>query len=523
MKVKFKKLFAVAIAFLLIASSFSCKRSKVMSVDSHFAIPLFNDTIAVNDLIGKLDSTSNSWLRVRNDSIFAFYSDSVKNVVDANDVLGKINDLMFNTQTDFAFPSVPPLPVSQTIYDSVVYDKLAAIPFSFEGLNIDRVVVREGRLLLNLSITPALPAIKKVMLKSNSIELPSGEPLVIEFEPNSGGSYKEILLSDCVITPDDDETVSFSGGVFFEFDTQEGVEGGDYQCILDGSLNGLKFKTLFGEIIIPMDSVFNNETAVDFGINGITGSAMLPVPTIRMSYRNTFGVGAAADITKLQFFSGITGLTTNLLAGDHVDIDIEPTNGLYKSEKLSGFTDQIDALAQYTRLDFGGKVSMIFGNDNALISDTSTVDLAVDVEMPLSFKIRDLYYADTIDVDFGSNDVDISLIDEVDFFVDYNNKIPLDIDVQILFMQNDVVVDSLFDGNHVISYDKFSDRYSTIECSVTDYKLDNVLKANKIILRLGLSTKNISPNAVMLMRTDFMALRMRMLTKVSEVNIDDVL
>jgi hypothetical protein len=315
--------------------------------------------------------------------------------------------------------------------------------------------------------------------------------------------------------------VAFEARVFIHVDN--GVyEGGDYTCDLTGGLSGVNFKTVYGTIDKPLDSIFYDETAIDFGIAGLTGSAVLPIPTINLDYSNTFGFGAIGDVTKLQFVNENTGLVTNLLASDMVEVAVNPTEGEWSHTRIAGLTETIDALAGYTRLDFGGELMMNLNPGNSFsISDTSTVDIAADIEMPFSFKLSDLCYMDTIAIDLsGSNNSGTNIddyIDEVDFFIDYNSKIKIDIDLQGIFMKNNTAIDSLFDSNHIVYYSA-DDKISTISVTVTGQKLRNVLRSNQMILRLGASTEAISPDPVQLMDTDAIFMRMRVLTKTSEIN-----
>ena len=250
---------------------------------------------------------------------------------------------------------------------------------------------------------------------------------------------------------------------------------------------------------------------------------MLPIPTINLDYSNTFGFGALSDITKLRFVNENTGLVTNLLASDVVEVTVNPTEGEWYHTRIDGLTETIDALAGYTRLDFAGEVTMNLNPGNAFsISDTSTVDIAADIEMPFSFKLTDLCYTDTIPIDLSeaSNTTDQvdNYIDEIEFFIDYNSKLKIDCDLQGVFMKNNTVLDSLFNNEHVVHYST-GDEISTISVVVNGRKLNNVLRSNQLILRLGVSTDAISDEPVMMMDTDAIFMRMRVLTKTSEINI----
>ncbi|MBR6091783.1 MAG: hypothetical protein IKQ09_03090 [Bacteroidales bacterium] len=515
MKINLKTIIATTLVFLTVIFTFSCKKNKVekVAVDSQFAIALFSDTVALRQIINDMDSTTQNWLRVRNDSIFVFYVDTIKNVLKASDLLSDIEDVSFNTSTGFAMPPFDPTNNHDTVID---VDRFMTVPFHYDGYNIEEVLLRGGNLNFNFVVTPQIEQLKQIEIYSNQILSPEGEPLVIIDD-----GRPSVDLSNYHVIPEQD-TVAFGARVTIHVD--HGVyDGGDYTCDLTGGLTGVKFKTVHGTIDKPLDSIYNDQTAIDFGIAGLSGSAVLPIPTINLDYSNTFGFGARADVTELQFVNENTGLVTNLLASDVVEVTVNPTEGEWYHTRIDGLTETIDALAGYTRLDFAGEVTMNLNPGNAFsISDTSTVDIAADIEMPFSFKLSDLCYNDTIAIDLsGSGDAANQIddyIDEIEFFIDYNSKIKIDVDLQGIFMKNNTVIDSLFNNDHVIYYSA-DDNISTISVTVTGQKLRNVLRANQMILRLGVSTEAISPDPVQLMDTDAIFMRMRVLTKTSEINI----
>jgi len=519
MKIKLKTLVATTLVLLMAIFTFSCKKNKVekVAVDSQFAIALFSDTVALRQIINDMDSTTRNWLRVRNDSIFVFYVDTVKGVLKASDLLSNIGDVSFSTSTTFAMPPFDPTNNHDTVID---VDRFMTMPFHFDGFNIEEVLLRGGNLGFNFEVTPAIQQLKQLEIYSNHIVSPEGDPLSIVIDYYKGGR-PSVDLANYRVVPEQD-TVAFSARFTIHID--QGVYvGGSYTCDLTGGLTGVKFKTVYGTIETPLDSIYDDRTAIDYGINGLSGSAVLPVPTINLAYRNTFGFGAIGDISKLQFVNTATGLVTNLLASNMVEVTVNPTEGQWHHTRLLGFTENIDALAGYTRLDFAGEVKMNLNDGNAFsISDTSAVDIAADIEMPFSFKISDLCYNDTIAINLsGSSDSGNNIddyIDAVEFFIDYNSKIKIDVDLQGIFMKNNTVIDSLFDREHIINYSA-DDNISTISVVVTGQKLRNVLRANQMILRLGASTEAISPDPVQLMDTDAIFMRMRVLTKTSEINI----
>ena len=513
------------LSLLLLLPMASCQKKNVkkIAVDTEFAVALLNDTLTISELINEMDSTSTKWLRVRNDSIFAYYGDTVSNVVSASKFLSNIKDVNFNTATSFTLPPIDGGVESDT---TLYADRFATIPFHYDGFTINEVLLRSGSFVFDLDLNPAIPMLKKIVIYSEQIEMPDGEMFELEFT-FPGDAECTVNLADCIIIPDND-TVAFSSKITFHYSPDMGFTGGEYNCALNGGISGVMFNTVYGNISKPMDSVFSDQVLIDFGINGLSGSCYLPIPTVQLSYQNTFGLGAVADISKIDLVNTRTGLVTDLLAEEPVEVVINPTNGEFVSTRIDGFTDQIDLLAGYTRLDFEGDVMMIGQENGAItISDTSTVNIVGEVEMPVSFKMSDIRYTDTLDVNFSGyeqEDIDMieDLFEEIDFLVDYNSKIKINLDMQIYLMRNNTVIDSLFNNTQYLNYSAGNELSSLDIDAITGHKLRNFLRANKMIVNVGASTESISEEPIMMMDTDGLYLIIRVLTKMSEIDFDDL-
>lgn len=520
--INFNTKLSIAIALVLLTAIFtlSCKKNEVQKVklDNHLALALYSDNISFNELITDMDSTTNSWLRMRNDSIFVFYVDTLKNVLKASDLLGSLGDMSFNTNTTFTMPEYEPTENTDTV---VGVDKFMSVPFSYDGYNIKNVLIRSGELSFDFQVTPTdlYQHVGWLELFSNQILSPQGDTLKIRIDFTRSG--QTIDLAGYQIVPEND-SVSFGASVALH--VESGIyEGGEYECHLEGGLSNISFYNIYGTIEKPFDTVFSDIQPIDFGISGLTGSAILPMPTIDIDYRNTFGLGAIGNITKLRLVNTRTGLSTNLLGSDMVEVVVNPTNGAWDSLRIEGLVQDIDALAGYTRLDFAGRVMMNLdsGSDFSL-SDTSTVDIAANIEMPMSIKISELQYNDTIAVDFSGGDETADQIDDyvnqMEIFIDYNSKIKLNMGLQAIFIKDDMVLDSLFNAASSINYSP-TDEISTISVRVDGAKLRNVLNSNNMILRVAASTDGISSEPVTMLTTDDIFLRMRVITTTSEIDI----
>ena len=447
----------------------------------------------------------------------------MKNVINASDFLDNINDVSFNTSTTFNLPAIEMQNDGEKILD---VDKFASFPFSYDGFVINRVLMRSGDLSFGFTVTPEIPMLKQIIVFSDQIEMVDGQRFEVTFN-YPGDNHCDINLAGCSFVPDND-TVAFSAKVVINYSASTGFDGGDYSCSLTGGLTNARFNTVYGNITNPMDSVFNVSNKIDFGVNGLTGSCLLPTPKINVDYMNTFGFGAVAQVNELKLKKS-DNTYVDLLADGPVELTVNPTYGEYYNTPVTGFTEQLDLLADYKRLDFTGEVSMLQGDGNITISDTSTVNMVAALEMPLKFKLTDLRYLDTVAVNFSGDNVndDIEqiddLFDEIDFTVEYNSKIKVNMDMQIYFLKNNHLLDSLFTGTQSILYSD-TDEIKTIDIEpFTGQRLKHIMRTNKMVMKMGARTDDISADPVMMLSTDGIMLRMKMLTKSTTLDIDDIL
>lgn len=518
---RFTKLISFTLISLLLLASVSCKKKNVkkLQVNNQFAISLMQDDITMNEILGMMDSTVDSWLRVRNDSIFAFYCDTVFNVVNGNDIFGKIDDQTFNTSTQFDVVPVPPIPDPSLppIETTLVYGELAVVPFTFDGFGINTVAMRDGKLVLDLSFSPAFDVAKRVVLTTGQIIMQNGLGLEVELIINNGSAHKEINLEGCTVTPDNAGNINFAGAIDILYYPNEGITGGTYGCEVTCGLKDIAFMTLEGIITHNVDTIFNDTVAIDFGIKHLTGNGVIKMPQVVVTRNNTFDLGAEGIVNFLQFENSKTGYATNLLSTDEVDVVINPTNGNFEDMNVVGLANDIDIMAGYDKLEFAGKVQMKLDEGTVTINDDSHIDLGIDIELPLAVKIDDLVYKDTIPLKLSNEDFKNNLFDGIDFFVDFTSQIPLDIDVQAIFLKDNVVVDSLFEAKQYIRYHQ----HSTIKAAVDDDRLRTVMECNKLLLRIGISTDEINDEYVMFRTTDDLKLGIRMRTRITDIDIDE--
>ena len=161
-----------------------------------------------------------------------------------------------------------------------------------------------------------------------------------------------------------------------------------------------------------------------------------------------------------------------------------------------------------------------------MISDDSHIDLVAELTLPLELNINNLSYIDTLDfsLDFDQEDNETSnivegVIDELEFKFLFKNKLPLEITPQAYFLENNIIIDSLFEYDSSIggSFDN-QIKENVIIVKVSNDKLSNIQLTDQMILNIKLSSQG---RDVVLNANDYFDLKIGIKTKTSEIDLEN--
>ena len=526
MKRNLSLLFRALVFLYVICALVSCKKEEVkkVKVDNQFAVSLFSDTIRINDLLSNMDSISSEFIKVEdNGDIYVYYSDSVKNAVSAKDLLAELEDIPFNVQTGFSIPNFPPSPVDIPI--NLPFEDLFSIPFEYEDYEISSVVLKSGK--INLNLHTDLNIIDELILSTDEIRLQNDNSLEISVNMDSNGdSSIEIDLTNCIISPSN-EGLTFSVTVKATIPANQGFAGA-YGFNINGSISDIEFKSINGSINdIVVD--FNGIEDINIDIPNLQGNLEITTPKLNIEYINTFGFATSGLIDSL-YLTDIYGNKTSLINNwNTLNLALQSTGETYHS--LANFenelVDKINILGNYESLVFNGNVTMNCNNVNGnMISDDSHIDLITELTLPLELNINNLSYIDTLDfsMDFDQDDSESSnivegVIDELEFKFIFKNKLPLEITPQAYFLENNIIIDSLFEPNSSIggSFDN-QIKENVIIVKVSNDKLSNIQLTDQMILNIKLSSQG---RDVVLNANDYFDLKIGIKTKTSEIDLEN--
>ncbi len=478
------------VLILLFLTLFSCKRDevKVIEVNSVWSMSLFHDYITVSDALNLVDSTWNTWLKVKpNGDLYACYSDSVDRVLDAKDVLWAVPDADFSASGEFELPELPAVPGLHVVVNE---SDFVSVPFHFDGFQINEAGMRDGE--MSMALSSSLNVIDTVVLSSSNIVMLDGSDFNYVFVAD-GSSFSAVVdMSGCVLKPDENGNVIFSASLAVT--TDDTPVSGIQTFNIDIHFADARFSFVEG-IFSEMTASYSDTVNIDFGLNNVSGSFELYTPKVILGYINTLGLKTVCDVDSLYLGDDNGEKTTIIKNWESLSLELNNSDDNTSYDSLiidEQIVDMLNLIGDYSFLGFTGSVS-VPGSDNnvARMTDDSFVSLAAEVEMPIKYKVTEFVYSDTVDFDMGIELEDEGLsLDEIEFKFSFENGLPMQIIPQIYFMQNSVVVDSLILSDNVISgcYDGSTSKTELL-VSVSEDRLDKVMNADQLKLRFGLSTE----------------------------------
>jgi hypothetical protein len=322
--------------------------------------------------------------------------------------------------------------------------------------------------------------------------------------PMDGGS---ILL---------DNSVPDSTSLYLKFDFDLINSGADIlvseEVEIRNSFHDLEFLGAYG-YVGTFDSLLIDRAELEFDVleGNFEGTIKLANPQLIIRTDNSVGIPFGIELGDLQarFKDGSsTGITIDtsvnpvkIAAPDLSQIDqyvkdstrIDNTNSdihIAATTDLTGFQYSVRVMANPD-----GQV------DNYILDDS---ELKVNVEglIPLDLRIQDVVLGDTFDFDVGPEEDSDFGAENVDYMMmrmETDNSMPLDLGIQVYFIdttRNWMKVDSLFGADRDVFKSGIIDDEGRViqatnkvtEVEFTDTQIENILDANKLILKAYVET-----------------------------------
>lgn len=412
------------------------------------ALPLAYATFDVYDVLESVDSTQDVLEVGDNGQLALRYSSHLLSLT-----LDSV--LTFDSQALELSHSISAVEAT-TVESAGVFNVLLDVPYNFsvdpDNIRIDEAELLSGSLELEVDFQTGEQV--DVVITIAHLTDPLGQPF--EMLVSASGTYSQDLTGYLLIpdhpTTYENEIIALGDVTVTNLNTYTSEEGDGVELAF--SLNDLDFSYVlgdFGNIEIAMDpdsidlSVFSNSVQVDdFG---------LAEATIDLNVTNSFGIPALFDLSGMESENVETGEITSLYVDNDFNLAGQATlDG--PPEEITFTIDQdnsnlLSVVAPAPQILGFGAVAVAnpdgpppIGSPN-FITNTSQLDVDVDVYLPLKGYVHNLVLVDTLAASIAE-----SLPTEVDsvvFRLETDNTFPLGGELQILFLDSLYApIDSLF-------------------------------------------------------------------------------
>ncbi len=515
---KFSRLVFLA---LLLAGAFGCQKvdelegADIVSGDAEFAIPLLKARTSIQDLLENFDDYT----------FVEITPDGVIHLRYKGDVLSQTADEFFQV-IDSTLPPIIPL---ESSYFTLDFDSLG------EQLKVD--FARYGGGSVNAGVYSTYHGMVDFTLTIVEATK-NGQPLTVHRQFMSpigldfGGIHVPAFDSAAEVAVSGYELKPENGKVHIQYVAL--TETGDTLQLAPNEVwlsnKNVNFSYIEGYLGNFKNKGKRDSVSIEFFEDWIQGDVFFEDPVIQIHIENSFGMPTRSSI---EIFDIITAdglripLESDFITETGIDF-VYPTVAEAGQSKSMTFTfdannSNIEDVLGSRPIGLDYKVDAISNPDSlttlrGFLTDTSFYRIQVEVDLPLHGRASGFGVVDSFEVDFSS----YTDLKEIEFKMVADNKMPLGIDGQAYFVdENGVVLDSLFDGTtrFVEAAPVNSEGIVTGPISRTSYstfdavRFDNIRQAKKLALHAQFSTTNNGQQSVKAFSDQDVEIRMGMKVK----------
>lgn len=456
--------------------------------DPEYALPLISANFSIGDVLDGFEESNT--LFVDPDGLIRFkYS---------GDVLTK------NTEEVFAAINAT---LGQDVIIPLVEDTFA-LPFTFpDGLEVDRMDLKEGQFFYSVKSKHPSPVTVKIRVPQFTKD---GQELSYELNFPAYTEGDDIWLQNIFFPTDLNGYVIQPAEDGFLYVIKEVItDDGEPGLITEAGvgLQDLAFSYAEGYLGNNTYDESRDTIHIDFFDKWINGDIYFEEPKISIFFENSFGVPTRSVVNVFEVFTvreDVLPLESEFITEGidfpYPDMD-EVGEVKYKEFVFTKDNSNIDVILGAGPLALDYDVDAFTNPDSdptirGFITDSSYYKVRIEVELPLYGKSVNFAASDTFDIDLASFDA----ITEAEFKLVADNELPLEIDGQIYFQDNEgAIIDSLFDDGLtrlVEAAEVDSEGNATGMANKVNYipvpkeRFESLKMANKLILFADFSTYN---------------------------------
>lgn len=446
-------------------------------------LPVASASFTVADMMERFELTDMvNWTESGDMSLsFSYESDGV---IKGSELL-KFNDMNHSWHESF----VNPLPITLPYGIDTVVRFQQRVDFQSDNIRVKQAEMKSGR--FEFTVASNMGNMQHVVLHSSSIKDADGNDFLLDV-PVMGNTFS-FDLAGLNYDSDIPNAVDFDAEILFRFTGSQ-----DATLYYDVNLTGrdLLIREMRGYVdaysshnyIDTTFTIFPNHLEGLMGVEGVK---------VSISERNTFGIGAHLIVdTAMMYNDGMAPYS--IFDPLPLTVNIPP------QEQLGEVFNQL----VNGRINvYGGRVylaSTFVVNPDGLsqlvsVSDESVIDTQIDVELPFSFKLDDIRYIDTLDLDLSSIGMP-EMIERLTMELAFASTMPLNLRASYYTYDSESgrITDTLLANSELIaaSFDG-SPKTTEVALVVDENRIDNVMHSDRIIMSCKLDTEknNVKLNA----------------------------
>ena len=466
---------------LLVLVFVSCKKDHYdvthvngINAEGELLLPIANKSLTMMDMMARFEIDSLIHCSETGELSYGYYFED-NDAVNANRML-KFKDL--NHYEHLAFYN--PFPSGHAPITDTMISFERTIQFESDHISVYEAVMKMGR--FNFRVASNVGNLRRVVLRSSDIKDSQGRDFVFDaFVQDNAFGFD---LAGLHYLTDTANTLTFSYDLYCYF-----FPSTDPELYVDIHVQGLDLamQTMRG-FVEAYSSRNRIDTLFSLFPDNLTGMLDVDGVNMKIRERNTFPLDARLVVdTALVTGEGIEPYSILEPLPLEVDLPSQTAFSEVFSQLLQGRINASGGRA-YASSDFVVNPSGV--SEMVTVDDTCCIDLKIDVDIPFAFKVDDVKYVDTVNMNLSELDMP-DLIESISLELTFTSTIPLNLNGQF-YMYNsetEMITDTLLSDSRLIqaSFDGHPTT-TTVSVDITEARVEHVLHSDRIIMVYELDT-----------------------------------
>ena len=372
------------------------------------------------------------------------------------------------------------------IMDTLCFSQVVQIAMDSVGLK--SAIIKSGELVMRMETN--VGEVSDIVFSSSGITMPNGDTLACYFNKLndntvdiSGATFQ---MNTDPLTGLSDSTLTFNYVVHYY------INGIEPECVLSTQIGfaDIEIQEITGYVTSYVYD-FSYDTTFDLSLPNVVGEMELVGVELQVKEKNTFGFDALFQVDTAEFYGvGIAPSPVFPVYPYCLEVLSTPeyTNVMPEEPINLRYSTDFDGVRIASKMIINPEG----GTKLITINDDSSLGVVVDAMIPFQFNIPSVSYLDTIDINLSDINAP-DLVQEVILGIIFKSEMPFNFDAQFYtvdgltgqisdsLIANGLRINGSFDGIPVTT---------TADVSITQKRLNSLMAANKLIMRLGVNTQN---------------------------------